>query len=158
MNAGNIEQVGTPQEMYETPATRFVAGFIGSPAMNFIPCEVVADGGVAIRFAEALTLPVPPERHARYKPFAGQSMLFGIRPEHFTEKKAHTHNAMTDFTARVDVLEPMGMDTMVFVNLNGEDVCARAAPQAVTGVGQDMAFSIDMSRMHLIDPRTDKVV
>jgi multiple sugar transport system ATP-binding protein len=157
MNAGTIEQVGTPNEMYETPATRFVAGFIGSPAMNFIPCEVAAGGG-AIRFNENLQLPVPPDRTERYKGCAGRPMIFGIRPEHLTEKKAHTHAAMTDFQARVDVLEPMGMDTMVFVNINGEDICARSAPKAVTPVGQEMAFSIDMSRMHLIDPASDKVV
>jgi multiple sugar transport system ATP-binding protein len=158
MNAGNIEQVGTPNEMYETPATRFVAGFIGSPAMNFIPCEVVAGGDVAIKFNENLTLPVPAERHTRYKPFAGKQMIFGIRPEHLTEKKAHTHASMTDFKSKVDVLEPMGMDTMVFININGEDICARAAPKAVAQVGQQMDFSIDMSRMHLIDPSTDQVV
>ncbi|HKI97436.1 MAG TPA: sn-glycerol-3-phosphate ABC transporter ATP-binding protein UgpC [bacterium] len=158
MNAGNIEQVGTPQEMYETPATRFVAGFIGSPAMNFIPCQVVANGGVAIKFNENLSLPVPEDRVDRYKPFADQDMIFGIRPEHLTEKKAHTNNAMTDFKSPVDVLEPMGMDTMVFTIINGEDVCARSTPNAVAPVGQNMDFSIDMSRMHLIDPRTDKVV
>jgi multiple sugar transport system ATP-binding protein len=158
MNAGNIEQVGTPNEMYETPATRFVAGFIGSPAMNFIPCEVRANGGVAIHFNEKLTLPVPEDRAARYKPFAGKPMIFGIRPEHLTEKKAHTHKSFTDFKAKVDVLEPMGMDTMVFLNINGEEICARSTPKAVSKVGEDMEFSIDMSRMHLIDPRSDKVV
>jgi multiple sugar transport system ATP-binding protein len=158
MNAGNIEQVGTPNEMYETPATRFVAGFIGSPAMNFIPCEVVANGDVAIRFNENLALPVPEERKARYKAHAGKPMIFGIRPEHLTEKKAHTHKAFSDFKSQVEVLEPMGMDTMVFININGEDITARSAPKAVANVGEMMDFSIDMSRMHLIDPSTDKVV
>ena len=157
MNAGNIEQVGTPNEMYETPATRFVAGFIGSPSMNFIPCEVAGDGAV-VKFNEKLSLPVPMERQGRYKPFVGKKMIFGIRPEHLTEKKAHTNASMTDFTSKVDVLEPMGMDTMVFTNINGEDICARSAPKAVAPVGSDMGLSIDMSRMHLIDPGTDKVV
>ena len=158
MNAGVIEQMGTPQEMYETPATRFVAGFIGSPAMNFIPCKVADNNGVTIRFGEKLELRVPDSRQDRYRPFAGRDMLFGIRPEHLTEKKAHTSKGQQDFAAAVEVLEPMGMDTMVFFDLNGQDVCARCAPDAVSDVGQQMNFSIDMERMHLIDPSNDKVV
>jgi len=158
MNAGNIEQVGTPREMYETPATRFVAGFIGSPAMNFIPCQVVENGGVAVRFGEALTLRVPDSRQDRYRPYLGRDMLFGIRPEHLTEQKAHTLPGQIDFQAKVDVLEPMGMDTMVFFELNNQEVCARCAPEEVADVAQQMDFSIDMDRMHLIDMDTDKVV
>jgi len=158
MKDGLIEQVGTPHEMYETPATHFVAGFIGSPAMNFIPCKVVENGGVAVALREDLSLRVPEDRQDRYRPFLGKDMLFGIRPEHLTEKKAHTSKGQLDFKAKVDVLEPMGMDTMVFFELNGQDVCARSAPEAVADVGQLMDFSIDMDRMHLIDPTTDKVV
>jgi multiple sugar transport system ATP-binding protein len=159
MNAGDIEQLGTPQEMYETPATKFVAGFIGSPAMNFIPCKVVANGGgVSIQFNENLSLPVPASRVDRYRPFAGREMTFGIRPEHLTEKRVHATPGITDFKAKVDVLEPMGVDTMVFFSINQEDICARAAPDAVSNVGQEMDFSIDMGKMHLIEPESEKVV
>ena len=158
MNAGNIEQVGTPQEMYETPATRFVAGFIGSPAMNFIPCNVVEKGaGLAIQM-DQINLEIPKDRVDRYKPFVGKDMIFGIRPEHLTEKKTHTSKGQVDFKSKVDVLEPMGVDTMVFITINGVDVCARAVPNAVSEVGQDMDFTIQMENMHLIDPSNDKVV
>jgi multiple sugar transport system ATP-binding protein len=159
MNAGIIEQVGTPQEMYENPTTRFVAGFIGSPAMNFIPCKVVQNGaGVKIQLSEQLALEIPEDRQKRYKPFTDKDMLFGIRPEHLTEKRHHTSNAQRDFTSKVEVLEPMGVDTMVFFNVKDVEVCARSAPRAVSAVNQDMAFTIDMNNMHLIDPQSNKVV
>jgi multiple sugar transport system ATP-binding protein len=159
MNAGRIEQVGTPQEMYEQPATRFVAGFIGSPAMNFIPCRVVQNGaGLGVRLSEALTLQVPNERDNRYRPFLDKNMIFGIRPEHLTERRPHTAENQLDFNANVEVLEPMGIDTMVFIAIDGSEVCARAAPRAVSPVGQQMAFTIDMNNMHLIDPASDNVV
>ena len=159
MNAGRIEQVASPQEMYDHPATRFVAGFIGSPAMNMIPCTVERSAThLSVRLNERHRLDIPPERTERYARYVGSPMLFGIRPEHITEKRAHVNEAQRDFTEQVQVLEPMGVDTMVFLELNGEEICARAAPHSVRPVGQVMEFTVDMSKMHLIDPKTDKVV
>ncbi len=159
MNAGIIEQVGTPQEMYEDPATRFVAGFIGSPAMNFMPCQLVESGpGLFVELGDGLKLEVPSERAERYRPHVGKEMVFGIRPEHLTDKRAHTNDAQVDFGSDVDVLEPMGMDTMVFFSVRGNEICARAAPKAVAPVGQRMEFTADMSQMHLLDPESDRVV
>src|SRR5246127_757672 len=84
MNHGVIEQVGTPQELYHHPATRFVAGFIGSPAMNFLSCRVQdgANGGLAIRITDTITVPIPPSRIDRYGAFKGKDMVLGLRPEH----------------------------------------------------------------------------
>ena len=159
MNAGRIEQVGTPQQMYEMPATRFVAGFIGSPAMNFVPCQVVEEGGdLGVRLGDDLTVTVPADRKQRYKDAVGREMVFGIRPEHITESKAHTEEAQIDFNASVEVLEPMGIDTMVYFRLGEHEVCARSAPRAVSPPGQDMAFTVDMNSMHLLDPATDRVI
>ena len=159
MNRGLIEQVSTPQEMYEEPATRFVAGFIGSPAMNFIPCRVVEKGaGLAVRLGEDADLRIPSERESRYRPLAGKDMLFGIRPEHITERRAGAHENQIEMIATVEVLEPMGMDTMVFLTVNGTEVCARSSPGAVKNVGEPMDFSIDMNSMHLIDLTDDRVV
>src|SRR2546421_705038 len=72
MNKGRIEQIGTPNELYHKPATRFVAGFIGSPAMNFLPCRLEeAAGGLRARLSDLLAFPVPAERTARYRPHLG---------------------------------------------------------------------------------------
>ncbi len=159
MNDGNIEQVGTPQQMYDEPTTLFVAGFIGSPAMNFVPCRLESNGaGVGVRLGEDLILQAPAKRQDRYRPFIGKDMIFGIRPEHLTERKIHTEETQLDLDAVVRVLEPMGMDTMVFIELGGTEVTARSAPKAVSDVGDTMAFTIDMDNMHLIDPVAEKVV
>ncbi len=88
MNGGHIEQVGPPQELYHHPATRFVAGFIGSPAMNMLPGQLVAEGNrLAIRLADGNVLPIPASRQDRYGPYAGKEMLFGLRPEHLTDQR-----------------------------------------------------------------------
>ena len=160
MTAGNIEQIGTPQQMYETPATKFVAGFIGSPAMNFIGAKLVDDAGALwVQLDGNLRLRLPKSRADRYRAHAGKDVLFGIRPEHLTEKKPSAHGEdLVDFSAKVDVTEPLGVDTMVFFNVKGTDVCARCTPQDAKRPGETMAFMADMSKMHLIDPATDKVL
>ncbi|MGI9421935.1 MAG: ABC transporter ATP-binding protein, partial [Hyphomicrobiaceae bacterium] len=122
MNEGIIEQVGSPQEMYDNPATHFVAGFIGSPAMNFVPCRILANGSdVAVRVGDDLTFAIPSRRGERYRSFADRDMIFGIRPEHITERRSHTEDDQIDFESDVQVLEPMGMDTMVVMNVGGTE-------------------------------------
>ena len=159
MNDGLIDQVGTPQEMYDSPATRFVAGFIGSPAMNFVPCRITTNSDdLKIELGDGISLPVPAERRERYGGAVDREMLFGIRPEHVTEKRAHTSADQVDFKSGVEVLEPMGIDTMVFFSIGGTEICARSQPRAVSPVGRSMDFTIDMGQMHLIDPETDLVV
>src|SRR4030088_180330 len=89
MHHGRIEQIGTPNDLYHAPLTRFVAGFIGSPAMNFLPCRLEeADGVLRVRLSNDIALPVPPARAARLRPHVGRDGLtFGLRPEHLTEAK-----------------------------------------------------------------------
>jgi len=159
MNEGIIEQVGTPGEMYDMPKTRFVASFIGSPAMNMIPCHVHRTaGGLGLKLPDQIELNVPADREARYEPYVGRDMLFGIRPEHITNQRPHVNGQLQDFEAEVEVLEPMGIDTMVFFSLAGQEICARSEPKAVSEVGERMTLSLHMDNMHLIDPRDDLVV
>ena len=159
MNEGVIEQVGTPNEMYSSPKTHFVASFIGSPSMNFMNCQLAKTaGGLAVRLSDDLSLPVPEDRTARYEPYADKEMTFGIRPEHVTEKRPHANGAQQDIDANVNVLEPMGVDTMVFFNLGPTEICARAEPTSVSDVGETMGFTVSMDKMHLIDPSTGAVV
>ena len=95
MNRGKIEQIGAPNDLYHSPKTRFVAGFIGSPAMNFVPCRLEeADGALRVRLTDEIALPVPPSRAARYRPHVGRDGLtFGLRPEHLTEAQAQRREA-----------------------------------------------------------------
>ncbi|HTT81503.1 MAG TPA: sn-glycerol-3-phosphate ABC transporter ATP-binding protein UgpC [Stellaceae bacterium] len=160
MNGGRIEQIGTPYEVYHTPTTRFVAGFIGSPAMNFLPCKMAANGsGLTIRLSETLSLPVPAERAGRYRPHVGRELVFGVRPEDLIEKRGEgLPPGCAAFEALLDVVEPMGMETMVYFSVDGIEVCARVNPASAGGAGERMPLVADMNHMHLIDPRTDFVL
>jgi multiple sugar transport system ATP-binding protein len=159
MNHGRIEQVGAPQELYHNPKTRFVAGFIGSPAMNFIPCRLEQNGaGLKVRVSDTITLPVPETRAPRYRAFAGRDLVLGLRPEHLTEPRRTERAEATEFAITVDVVEPLGMETMVFFTVNGQEVCARVDPAAARGPGEQMRLAANVEHMHLFDPATDAVL
>ena len=109
MNDGLVEQVASPQEMYDNPSTRFVAGFIGSPSMNFLPCKLTGNGsGLSVILSDGVRLNVPADRESRYRDHVDRNLTFGIRPEHLTEQRQHTNADQQDFSWRVGVLEPNG--------------------------------------------------
>src|SRR5438045_2925555 len=111
MNGGRIDQIGTPHEVYHKPRTQFVAGFIGSPTMNFLPCRLVENGaGLTARLSDWLDLPVPASREARYRPHVGHELIFGLRREHLTEGRGDVPPGMAAFEARRDVVEALGME------------------------------------------------
>ncbi len=159
MNAGRIEQIGTPHEVYHNPLTRFVAGFIGSPAMNFLPCQLVENnGGLAVSLTDKLSLPVPEERVARYRPHTGRELIFGLRPEDIIETRGDLPPGSAGFDVQLDVVEPMGMETMVYFMVGGVEVCSRVNPSAAGKAGETMPLVADLKHMHLIDPRTDQIL
>jgi multiple sugar transport system ATP-binding protein len=159
MNAGRIEQIGTPHQVYHTPLTRFVAGFIGSPAMNFLNCQLVANGsGLTVRLSDQLGFPIPAEREARYRPHAGRELVFGLRPEDIIENRGEQPSGRVPFEVTLDVVEPMGMETMVYFLVDGVEICGRVNPEAARNAGEKMGLVADLNHMHLIDPRTDQVL
>jgi multiple sugar transport system ATP-binding protein len=160
MNHGIIEQVGTPQELYHSPKTRFVAGFIGSPAMNFIPCRMEeANGSLNVRLTDAISFPVPERRAGHYRSHAQNGkLLLGLRPEHITEAHAHLEPGEVPFDANLDVTEPMGMETLVYFPLNGSQVCGRVDPNAGAKDGAPLKLAADLNNMHLIDEATGRVI
>jgi multiple sugar transport system ATP-binding protein len=159
MNGGRIEQVGTPHDLYHRPSTRFVAGFIGSPAMNFLSCRIEQNGeGLVLRVAVELAFAVPASRTERYRASADKDLTLGLRPEHITEPRGEARDARSEFTATLDVVEPMGMETMVFFTVGGTEVCARVEPSAATGPREPMRLYANLNHMHLIDPATDLVL
>jgi multiple sugar transport system ATP-binding protein len=159
MNAGTIEQVGKPNDLYHSPRTRFVAGFIGSPSMNFLECRIEPNpAGLTLHLADGLSFPVPARWGDRYRPFASKPLVFGLRPEHITEPRGDKKEGSADFVVNLDVIEPMGMETMVFFAIGGKEICARVEPSSVAGAGQRMMLRADLTHMHLIDPATDLVL
>jgi len=160
MNHGVIEQVGAPQELYHNPQTRFVAGFIGSPAMNFMPCRLEqAAGALRVRLSDKLSFPVPASRTARYSAHAGKSnLVLGLRPEHILDARPHVEPDQHDFDMTIDVVEPMGMESLVYFTVEGVPVCGRVSPNAGAAAGKSMKLRADLSNMHLIDDSTGKVL
>jgi multiple sugar transport system ATP-binding protein len=159
MNGGLIEQIATPQDLYHHPKTRFVAGFIGSPAMNFIRCHLEQNGvGLRARLSDRISLPVPSAQTARFEGLTGRELLFGLRPEHITEPRRSDCDQNCEFDATLDVVEPMGMETMVYFTIEGQEICGRVDPGSAKGPGEPMRLYADMNRMHLIDPQTGIVL
>jgi multiple sugar transport system ATP-binding protein len=159
MNNGIIEQIAAPQELYHHPRTRFVAGFIGSPAMNFLPCRLEQNGvGLRVRVSDAISLPVPQSLSARYQSSTGKELTFGLRPEHITEPRRIERDQQCEFAVTLDVVEPMGMESMVYFTVDGQQLCGRVDPESATAPGEKMRLCASMEHMHLIDPSTGAVV
>ena len=159
MNGGVIEQIATPQDLYHHPKTRFVAGFIGSPAMNFMRARLEQNGvGLRVRVSDAVSLPVPGSQSGRFQPLIGKELIFGLRPEHITEPRRNDRDANCEFSATLDVVEPMGMETMVYFTVDGQEICGRVDPGSAAGPGESMRLYADMERMHLIDPQSGAVL
>ncbi|MHA1520299.1 MAG: ABC transporter ATP-binding protein [Promethearchaeota archaeon] len=111
LNEGIANQVGTPAEVYETPVNKFVAGFIGSPPMNFVNGSIVKEGDLLIFRSEAFNYPIPNVYKQGLKDYVNKPVIFGVRPEHI---ELNTSNAPLDAT--IGVLEPIGSDTYVYVD------------------------------------------
>ncbi|MET0171036.1 MAG: sn-glycerol-3-phosphate ABC transporter ATP-binding protein UgpC [Agrobacterium vaccinii] len=150
MNGGLIEQAGPPQELYHHPASQFVAGFIGSPSMNFVDATLVAKPtGMALKLVDGTELAVPAARAVDYARFAGNPVVFGIRPESISSRQDRP--GFADFDARVDLVEPLGAATMVYFNIGEMVLCATVDPECDPRAGRTASLSINMNHMHLFD-------
>ncbi len=159
MNHGVIEQVGPPQELYHHPATKFVAGFIGSPAMNFLPAKLdEASGALKVVLPDGTALAIPESRTARYRPHAGKQVLFGIRPEHLTDDKTMDKQNLAPLSLTPEVIEPMGMETLAHFRFHGAEITARLDPSTPAEVNKPLALIAHMDQMHIIDASNDKVI
>ena len=156
MKDGVVQQLGTPQEIYDNPANLFVAGFIGSPSMNFITTEVAmdADGTPSVTLDNAgrkMRLSLPFEA-AKLAPYAGRPVILGIRPEQITDLGTAHGVAGQELSCVVDMVEPTGPDTLLTTTLNGVAVTCRAHPREAVLPGQTMALSFNLSKATLFDP------
>ena len=150
MRDGVVQQFAPPEEIYERPANMYVAGFIGSPAMNFLRGRLESGaGGLGVRLAEAAWLPLPQAPRGAQ---TGQEVTLGIRPETVTLANGEGHSCLD---AVIDVLEPTGADTMAVASVHGHPVTARLRPGAVRDVGRPVRLAVDMTRASLFDPATE---
>jgi multiple sugar transport system ATP-binding protein len=169
---GRIEQQGKPLELYERPATRYVAGFLGSPPMNFVDGQLVAGvdaeaggdaTGVAVRLKDGTSLPLGAARSAKLAPHPGRAVVLGLRPEHIarapaTDLRAGMRDGLGRRTVRVDLLLPTGARTYATFTLGATPVVAELQAHDASQVGEQLDLAVDMNRAVLIDPQTERVI
>ncbi|NLP11078.1 sn-glycerol-3-phosphate ABC transporter ATP-binding protein UgpC [bacterium] len=156
MRDGRIQQIDTPLNLYHRPQNQFVAGFIGSPAMNFIDGELIRENGLCFKTAH-WTLPVAEGEHLQaLAAHIGQPVIMGIRPEDLAAA-ADAAGAST-LTCKVDVVEPMGNETFIYLNTGADTLVARMSLAALPAVFSDFAVQIDMNKAHFFDKKTEQVI
>ncbi len=151
LRGGVIEQVGTPDEVYNTPASVFVGGFVGSPAMNFAKAKITNG---ALAFANGDQLPLSAIHTNAGEAREGRDVIVGIRPEHFT----YVEDPAMALTATVQVVEPLGSDTLVHFAINGETLTARMPPHVRPQVGEVLKIGIDPTKLHLFDATSERSI
>jgi multiple sugar transport system ATP-binding protein len=155
MREGRIEQQGIPDEIYNRPASAYVAGFIGSPTMNLVPGRLEPIGsGLAVRLEGGVDLPVPETRARRYREAVGSEVLFGLRPEDFSPHPSGGPSV----EVTPEVVEPLGSDTLVFFTLGQSEVVARVPPGTEAADTGALTLYPDLARMHLFDRTSGKVL
>jgi multiple sugar transport system ATP-binding protein len=157
MRDGHIEQVGTPDEVFRRPATRYVAGFIGSPPMNLREATV-EDGRLAL--APGVTLPLP--RQFRGRVAAGDRVTFGLRPDDLYPRGHGIHageaGEVHEVELPVTLTEPLGNETLVFADLAGEELVSRMLNPRPLKSGEKVTMSFDLSQAHLFNAETGKTL
>ena len=156
---GRIEQAGSPLDLYERPATRYVAGFLGSPAMNFVPARVAADnGGLALQLDDGTVLSLPGRHSEKLARRRDEPIVLGVRPEHMVRAIGDLRPGLVRHTARIDLVQPTGSRTYATFKLGGADVIAELQAHDVSQPGETIELAIDMNRVVVVDPATELVV
>jgi multiple sugar transport system ATP-binding protein len=145
MRDGIVEQTGTPLDLYDTPVNIFVAGFIGSPAMNLVPGVARINGAApVVEFDGGVRLPLPTSASAS----DGQPVLYGMRPEHCVLSPGG------GLPAEIVVVEPTGADTQLFCRFNGQELTSLVRDRVACRAGDHVALAPDVDRAHLFDAKS----
>ncbi|MEP6018351.1 MAG: sn-glycerol-3-phosphate ABC transporter ATP-binding protein UgpC [Paracoccaceae bacterium] len=149
MRDGNIEQIGSPLEVYDKPSNLFVAQFIGSPGMNIVEGTIGKKDGAPIVDVRGLALPVPTDMNVH----EGQHVFYGVRPEHLTE----SHNG-AGVSAKINVIEPTGPETHIYAELGGQEICAISRERLGWQPESDIKLMPMLEHVHLFDAGTKSAI
>jgi multiple sugar transport system ATP-binding protein len=151
MNEGVIQQVGTPLDLYNNPTNLFVAGFIGSPAMNFLNCRITEDNGAVLAETSGFKIGLPEDLAAKARATNTRDFIFGVRPENISKKGAGEPSAGKSgtFMARVNVIESLGKETYLDITAGDDDMTAIISPNTLVGLDETIDFEINMDKIHL---------
>jgi multiple sugar transport system ATP-binding protein len=159
INKGLLQQLDTPQNLYDHPNNLFVAGFIGSPAMNFFPGKLRRDGDKLVVDTNDFVVQIPPSRTKPYEGHAGKDVIFGIRPENIHDVDFVPPNIDTDkVSVKVDVTELMGNEIFLYL-MSGKNIfVARVDPRSKLRIGQETSVAFDMDSIHIFDAATELAI
>jgi len=160
MHRGALQQSGAPLEVYKHPANRFVAGFIGSPAMNFIDAKLVLEQDQFWIDADGFKVRLPLAFRDRLERYAGRSVIFGVRPEDMAARDAAAGAGHGNtLTARAEVVETLGAETFVYLTCGPHSIVARMeAPERPLEVGQTLEVELKMAKTHIFDKETSQTI
>ncbi|MDD7267010.1 MAG: sn-glycerol-3-phosphate ABC transporter ATP-binding protein UgpC [Lachnospiraceae bacterium] len=161
MKAGIVQQVDTPQNLYNKPGNLFVAGFIGSPQMNFIDMEVKEEGEQLVLVSQSLKLPVPPAKAEKLREggYIGKTVVMGIRPEDVYDSQLAV-NVLTQsqFDAQIKVRELLGAEVFLYFDLDGRNFTVRVDSRTNIQNGDTATFAIELEKMHLFDKESEVTI
>lgn len=161
MKDGVIQQVDSPTVLYNSPSNMFVAGFIGSPQMNFMDATIEKkDGGLYVKIGNA-TLPIPADKAAivEEKGYVGKEVVFGIRPENLDDSPAFVEkNSHSCISAKVELVEHMGSETFLYLVFEGNNIVAKVEPTTKAVIDDTVRVGVDMDLMHLFDKETENTI
>jgi multiple sugar transport system ATP-binding protein len=159
MNLGVLQQLATPQELYDHPANKFVAGFIGSPSMNFLDVKIEPMDGRLYAASTGFRMCVPDAKARLLERYKGETMTMGIRPEHLLEVSHYPGGAPeTILPAEVDVVELLGNEIFVYLNVGQTLLTARMPRDVRVERGAKIQVAAEPERLYFFDPRTEEAV
>ena len=156
MKDGLVQQVNTPQHLYDYPCNEFVAGFIGSPQMNFVNATVGKSGSTYTLSFDGITLAIPAEKSANLANYIGKEVRFGIRPENVYDDNESINRYANAMEAKVEVTELMGAEIYLYLTVGSASVTARVAPTSKAKPGDTIKIAFDLSKLHIFDKETEK--
>ena len=156
---GNIDQIDTPMNLYNFPVNKFVAGFIGSPGMNFINGKIVeADDFKFVETSGGLELNVNMEYHPQLEKFIDKSIILGIRPEDIHEFDVSKADVVQKFSAKIEVVEPMGNEIFIYFNVTDVQVVGRLPSFVNAKMGEPIDLFFDIDKLHFFDVETEMAI
>ena len=156
LSAGELQQIDTPFNLYHNPRNLFVAGFIGSPAMNFFDGTLKSENGTVVAETSAFKLPIPAKLAEIYKDHLGQKVILGIRPEDIHDVDFQPPGIVPAvIEANVDVVEQMGNEMVVYLEAEGKTFISRMDPRTQARVGNRMTVTFNMENVHIFDATTE---
>ena len=159
MKDGFIQQVDSPQELYNHPVNMFVAGFIGSPQMNFCDATIVNENNATYVKFGANSIQLTAEKAAKVQDYVGKEVVMGIRPEDmYDDQDSLTKFAEAKCKANVDVTELMGAETYLYLVIDGNNFIARVKPDSTSQRNQEISICMDPTKIHIFDKETEKAI